>query len=100
MGDTHADIQKHVAVYMKVFGALAVLTMVTVGVSYVHLGVAGNVALAMVIALVKGSLVCCYFMHLIDERKLIYWILILTVAFFFVLMAVPALTISDAVRLH
>ena len=30
-----------------------------------------------------------YFMHLISERKLIYWVLGVTVAFFFVVLLLP-----------
>ena len=38
-----------------------------------------------------------YFMHLLHERKVIYWVLMLTVIFFIFLMFVPLLTISDRV---
>jgi cytochrome c oxidase subunit IV len=44
------------------------------------------------VATVKGSLVACYFMHLISEKKLIIAVLVLTVVFFLVLLALPALT--------
>ena len=33
-----------------------------------------------------------YFMHLVSEKQIIYWILILTVVFFVVLMLLPVLT--------
>ena len=56
------------------------------------------IALALFIATIKGSLVACFFMHLISEKKLIIWVLILTVAFFFVLLLVPMWTsMSDQV---
>ena len=35
-----------------------------------------------------------YFMHLISERKLIFWVLVLTVVFFFVLLLLPMLTVA------
>jgi cytochrome c oxidase subunit IV len=44
---------------------------------------------------VKGSLVACYFMHLISEKKLIYAVLVLTVAFFIALLFLPILTVHD-----
>jgi hypothetical protein len=47
------------------------------------------VALALLVATVKGSLVACYFMHLISEKKLIYAVLVLTAVFFIVLLALP-----------
>jgi cytochrome c oxidase subunit 4 len=99
MGEHHAiDIDRHVRTYIVVFVALAVLTVVTVGVFYVHLPVAAAVAVALIIASVKGSLVACYFMHLISERKLIYLVLVLTVVFFLALLLLPVLTsIGDQV---
>ena len=100
MGDSHADIQKHVRTYLIIFAALAVLTIVTVGVSYLHLSFVAGVILAMIIASVKGGLVAAYFMHLIDEKKVIYWILGLTVFFFVVLMSVPALWEANSPSVH
>jgi caa(3)-type oxidase subunit IV len=47
------------------------------------------IAVALVIALVKGSLVAAYFMHLISERRLVYAVLALTVFFFGVLLWGP-----------
>ena len=99
MSDDHAvDIQKHVRTYILVFVALAVLTVVTVGIYYLRLSTGAAIALALLIATVKGSLVACYFMHLISEKKLIFLVLALTVSFFIVLLLVPALTsIGDQV---
>jgi cytochrome c oxidase subunit IV len=81
------DVSKSIRTYMIVFGALAVGTIVTVLASYIDFGNSSiNIAVALAIALVKGSLVACYFMHLIDERKLIYSVLGATVFFFAGLM--------------
>ena len=44
---------------------------------------------ALIVATIKGSLVAMYFMHLLHERKVIYWVLILTVIFFIFMMFVP-----------
>ncbi len=93
MTDDHAvDIDKHVRTYMIVFAALAVLTVVTVAVYYLELSVPMAITVALIIATVKGSLVACYFMHLISEKKLIYLMLMMTAAFFFVLLLVPMIT--------
>ena len=92
MGEHAADIDKHVRIYITVFAALAVLTVVTVAVYYVHLPMAAAIGVALLIATIKASLVACYFMHLISEKKLIYWLLIMTVAFFFTLLLVPMMT--------
>jgi cytochrome c oxidase subunit 4 len=90
-----AEIDRHVRVYITVFVALMVLTIITVGISYLHLPVAGAVAVALLVATIKGALVACYFMHLISEKKLIYAVLALTVIFFIVLLALPVLTHSE-----
>ena len=99
-GHHAADIDKHVRVYILVFVALMVLTVVTVAVSYLHLPVAMAVTVALLVATVKGSLVACYFMHLISEKKLIYAVLALTIVFFVVLMALPVLTHENGLWIH
>lgn len=97
--DAHSadDIKKSVRTYYTIFGALMVLTVVTVAVSYVHLPVAMAILVALIVATIKGSLVAMYFMHLAHERKIIYWVLALTVIFFIFMMVVPLLTVSDRI---
>ena len=99
-GHDPADIDKHVRVYIMVFVALMVLTVVTVAVSRFHLSVPLAVSVALLVATVKGGLVACYFMHLISEKKLILAVLALTVAFFIVLLALPSLTHADGYWIH
>lgn len=94
---TTADIQKHVRTYVLVFVALLALTVITVAVSYLHLSVVPAVILALVIACIKGALVASYFMHLISEKKLVYFTLILTVVFFITLVALPLLGYHDPI---
>lgn len=98
--DHAADLDKHIRVYITVFVSLMVLTLVTVAVSRFHLPVPIAVTVALLVATVKGSLVACYFMHLISEKKLIVAILALTIVFFVVLMALPVLTVSNGLGIH
>jgi cytochrome c oxidase subunit 4 len=87
---TPEEIRREMRVYLMVFGALAVLTGVTVGVCYgFDLPVHYAIMVAMAVAIVKGTLVACFFMHLISERKLILSILAVTVFFFGVLIWLP-----------
>lgn len=80
---THAhDIQKDIRGYIIIGVSLMVLTVVTVAVSYLHLNLMGAILVALFVATIKGSLVACYFMHLIAEQRLIYIILGFTVFFF------------------
>lgn len=101
MTSDHAvDIDRHVRVYITVFVALMVLTIVTVAVSRLHLSVPVAVTVALLVATIKGSLVACYFMHLISEKKLIYAVLVLTAVFFGALLALPAVTHSNGFWIH
>ena len=95
-----ADIDKHVRVYIIVFVALMALTLITVAVSYLHLSTPMAIAVALFVATIKGSLVACYFMHLISEKKLIYVVLVITVVKFIVLLALPALTHGNGTWIH
>ena len=97
MGD-HADIDRHVRTYILVFVTLLALTLVTVVISRFHLPVHQAVALALIVASVKGGLVASYFMHLISERKLILWVLGFTVACFFSVLLLPLWTHFDPIR--
>jgi cytochrome c oxidase subunit IV len=99
-GDHAAEIDKHVRVYITVFVALMALTIVTVAVSYLDLPPAMAIAVALFVATIKGSLVACYFMHLISEKKLIYAVLVITVVKFIALLALPALTHSNGYWIH
>src|ERR687888_2297528 len=99
-GDHAVDIDKHVRIYITVFVALMALTIITVAISRLHLPVPIAVTVALLVAIIKGSLVACYFMHLISEKKLIYAVLMLTGVFFAALLALPAVTHSDGFWIH
>jgi cytochrome c oxidase subunit IV len=71
----HSGHEAHPPVpYFLIAGTLFVMTVVTIAVSFVDLGKAGNVALALAVAFFKGSLVMFFFMHLKYERK-IMWVI-------------------------
>ncbi len=84
-----ARVKEHLRVYVMVFVALAVLTIVTVALSYLQLPTALAITVAMVVATVKASLVAGYFMHLLSEEKVILWLLVLCAAFLVFLFALP-----------
>jgi cytochrome c oxidase subunit 4 len=98
--DHAADIDRHVRVYITVFVALMALTIITVAISYLHLPLPFAVTAALLVATIKGSLVACYFMHLISEKKLIYAVLGLTAVFFVVLLALPSVTVHNGYWIH
>jgi cytochrome c oxidase subunit 4 len=98
--DHAADIDRHVRVYITVFVALMALTIITVAVSRLHLPVHIAVTVALLVATIKGSLVACYFMHLISEKRLIYAVLTVTAFFFVALLALPVVTVHNGFWIH
>jgi len=94
------SIKKQLKVMIFVFIALLVLTVITVLASYLHmLSTVPAIILGLFIAVIKGSLVAAYFMHLIDEKKLIYWVLIMCVLFFIVMMGLPLFQYFDEIKI-
>ncbi len=71
-------------VYIKIFAALIVLTVITVAAAQVDFG-AMNVVIAMAIASVKAGLVLAFFMHLKYDDKL-YAVMFGTGIFFLVVL--------------
>ena len=69
----HADIDRHVRAALLVFGALLLLT---------------------------GFTVAAWFMHLVSERTLIYWVLGLTAVLFVPLLLLPTFTVLDHIVLR
>jgi caa(3)-type oxidase subunit IV len=85
----------HIANYRKVFILLLIGTTLTVWASYMEFNVqnsiAGAVFVGLTIAFIKGYLVAANFMHLNSEKKMIYWILLLTIFFLILLLFIPLL---------
>ena len=77
--------------YYAIFGALMVLTAVTVGVAFIPLGVA-NFPVAITIALTKATLVVLFFMHVKYSSRLTK--MVVGMAFFF-LGILLFLTLTD-----
>ncbi len=80
----------NVKLYMAVFGALLCLTLLTVAVSKLHLPRPQAIAVGLLIAAVKASLVAAIFMHLWGEDGRIPRILA-AVVFFAAMMIFPIL---------
>jgi len=85
----HVDVKP----YLLVFGALGILTVATVLVSYFDWSPWLTIFVGLAIATVKASLVAAFFMHLKGERVIIYGLLGLCVVFCVVLFSIP---ISDS----
>jgi len=99
MAHSH-DVSKQVRIYIGVFVALLIGTVLTVGMYYVHFeSMALGIAIALFIATVKAALVAGFFMHLISEKTAIYMVLASTVFFFIALMALTLFSMSDIPQL-
>jgi cytochrome c oxidase subunit 4 len=87
-GHTAPPHQAPLGMYFAVFGALMLLTILTVWVSRFDLG-ALNTLVAMVIAVVKALVVILWFMHVIHSPRMT-WIVVISsflwLAVLFVLM--------------
>jgi cytochrome c oxidase subunit 4 len=70
--------------YLKTFGALMVLTIITVAVSRVDLGTTTNLFIALAIATVKATIVGAMFMHLYADRPFHTVIFVSSVVFLFI----------------
>ena len=87
-------MSNHVApvrLYLAIFGALMVLTGVTIGVAFLNLG-SLNFPLALAIAICKATLVILFFMHVKESSRLTK--LIVGTGFFF-LIVLFSLTLTD-----
>ncbi len=78
-------------VYYAVFAALLVLTLITVNVAYLDLGVLNTVA-ALGIACAKATLVILFFMHARWSDRLIWVVLATSLLWLVILIGV---TLSD-----
>src|SRR6516164_3601385 len=91
--DVHAHISP-TKFYVFILGILMTLTLLTVGVSYIHLGKL-NLIVAIVIASIKATLVVLFFMHLKYDNKFNALILIISLLFIGVFFAY---TLNDTDR--
>ena len=92
------DIKHHIKIYWSVFIGLLILTVFTVGASYIHFPYAWlGLLVGLLIACAKGFLVASQFMHLNNEKTWIYGTLILTVVFFFVLLFMPLMWDTNSI---
>ncbi|MEM6910992.1 MAG: cytochrome C oxidase subunit IV family protein [Verrucomicrobiota bacterium] len=82
MASSPEEIKKQTKTFLLIGFTLFIFTIITVAMYFVDLGNhALNLTVGMLIAAFKATLVALYFMHLISEKKLIYWVLGFCVVF-------------------
>lgn len=101
MAHSVEEIRSHVRFYIGIFVALIILTIITVAVDYVHIGPAdtdtANIAVGLLIATVKAGLVAAFFMHLTNEKPLVFRLLFATVAFVIAMFILMLLAFYDPI---
>ena len=96
LGHSPAHHQASLVSYFVVFAVLMVLTIVTVAVSRIDLGMM-NTAVAMAIAIAKATVVILWFMHVIHSPKMT-WIVV--ISSFLWLAVLFVLIFSDYLTRH
>jgi cytochrome c oxidase subunit IV len=83
------------SVYYSIFGALMVLTVITVAAAFVNLG-SLNFPVALAIAIIKATLVVLFFMHVKYSSRLTK--LVVTTSLFFLLILLAETFMDYATR--
>jgi caa(3)-type oxidase subunit IV len=95
MAHSADEVRSSVKKYFTIGATLFLFTIITVAANQVHLAIPLAITVALIIAIIKGSMVASVFMHLSNEKRWIYGALLLTVVFFVVLMCIPSFTNMD-----
>lgn len=96
-GHSIEEIKQTRKQFMLVLGLLAILTAVTIWLSFVDWGVRTNTTVGLIIASIKASLVALVFMHLKSEKRLIYLFLVVSAIMFLVCMFMTLLHFADPI---
>lgn len=76
---------------LLVAGSLALLTILTVVVRYIHFPEPWNILVAMAIAVVKATLVVLFFMNLFYDKKLNLIVFLSSLVFFLIMVGITLL---------
>lgn len=95
----HVHVEHSVRKYKFLFYGLLILTVVTVGLSYVDFGTkTWNFVVALAVASLKAGLVAAIFMHLWGEKFTVWKVLIATIVFVGGLFLLTFLHHSDPIK--
>lgn len=86
------DVLKMVGIYKKLFLSLVLITLLGIGVAFMHLPVWVAVVIGLTIMIVKSTVVIESFKHLLVGRWAIILIFTLTVMFVIPLVLLPLMT--------
>lgn len=105
MADSPEEIRKSMKKYLAVMGVLFIGTVLTVAVAVFEpfdVGArgfsTGDLVIGLLIASVKASLVMYIFMHLNDEKKLIYIVYAMSIVFALFLFFLTRMAFKDPIN--
>jgi cytochrome c oxidase subunit 4 len=96
------EVHEHVspvANYVKVLAALFVLTAITYAVSFANLGPA-SLTVALVVAFIKATLVCMFFMHLRYDDRYHVFVFLSTIIFVSIFFTFTMFDLTSRPRLN
>lgn len=94
-GPDHVPHVLPLPLYLKTYGALLFLTVLTVAVSYVNLGTTLNLIIALGVATVKAVTVAALFMHLLYDDKFFAIIIGSSILFLAIFLAFTMFDTND-----
>ena len=95
------DVKKRVQQHIMIAVGLDVGSLITLWTSQTNFGsFTRNVSITLGIAGIQAFMVAAFFMHLLSEKKLIYWFLVLTAVFFVVMIGVTFWARMDSNVVH
>lgn len=98
--DNPEDLKKIVRHHWIIAGALFALVLVSIGIAQIPFVTWAHITIALAISFLMASLVLWYFMHLSTERKYIRPIMLFSVFFFLILIALSLLAYFDPSGYH
>jgi len=92
------SIKKEVKRYYVIFGSLLTLSLAAVALNYLHLPLTITVVITLLIASTQVFLAAGYFMHLISEKTImVYLLLMVTVSLVIPLIGLPMMAHSNTI---
>ncbi|MDZ4789266.1 MAG: cytochrome C oxidase subunit IV family protein [Blastochloris sp.] len=89
------QIKQIVKQHWVIAGLLFTLILISIGIAQIPFVTWAHMAIGLGISFVMASLVLWFFMHLSNERKLIYQVMVFSVIFSIVLVALSLLAYFD-----
>jgi caa(3)-type oxidase subunit IV len=82
----HGTSKNHIAKYLGVYFVLLGIAVVEVFLAYRHFSVGSLLAILLALAVCSGTLAVMYFMHLAEERRILFLTLIPATIFVLLMM--------------